>query len=395
MAASLLAPGRSVLTNVPRIDDCSVMTEVLEHLGVGVSWSDDSLTLDTTDVARQDTPYALVSKMRASIVVLGPLLGRFGRAQVAMPGGCNIGSRSIQLHIQGLEQMGVAFTSEHGELRASVDGELRGAPIRLGYPSVGATENLLMASVRARGTTVIQNAAREPEIVDLAAFLTSMGARISGAGGTTIEIEGVESLSPAEHRTVPDRVEAGTFALAACATRGDIVLREARADHLELLVDAITTAGGTVEEADEGLRVAMPDRPGAVDFATLPYPGFATDLQPLLLAVLATADGTSIGTENVFEQRFMFVDELNRMGADIRIEGHHAVVRGVDRLSAAPVKAQDLRAGAALVIAALGADGVTQISDMQFVDRGYEDFEGKLTALGAEVVRSREAASIA
>lgn len=390
MAASLLAPGRSRIENVPRIDDCRVMAEVLEHLGAGVAWHDGGLSIDAAELHSQETPYELVSKMRASIIVLGPLLGRFGQASVAMPGGCNIGSRSIQLHVQGLQQMGVVFASEHGELQAKVDGELRGATIRLDYPSVGATENLLMAATRARGTTVIQNAAREPEIVDLAAFLTTMGAKISGEGETTIEVEGVDSLAPTEFRTIPDRIEAGTFALAACATRGDVVLREARADHMKLLVEAIVTAGGTVEEADEGLRVAMPERPRAVDFATLPYPGFATDLQPLLLAVLATADGTSIGTENVFEQRFMFVDELNRMGADIRIEGHHAVVRGVERLSGAPVRAQDLRAGASLVIAALGAEGVTEIADMQFVDRGYEDFETKLTSLGAHVRRTRE-----
>jgi UDP-N-acetylglucosamine 1-carboxyvinyltransferase len=389
MAASLLAPGRSVVDNVPRIQDCFTMGEVLQHLGAGVSWAGDSVTIDATEVTSVETPYELVRRMRASILVLGPLLARFGRARVAMPGGCNIGSRAIDLHIKGLEKMGASFSSEHGYLSGETGG-LRGAPIQLDYPSVGATENLLMAAVAAKGTTVIENAAREPEIADLAGFLSVMGARIQGVGSATIEIEGVEDFTAARHRTVADRIETGTFAIAAVATRGDVTLEDARPDHLELVLDKLTEAGADVVVTEQGLRVRQDGRPRGVDFVTLPFPGFATDLQPPMMAMLAVADGTSIATENVFESRFMFVDELKRMGADVRTEGHHAVIRGVERLSSAPVRAPDLRGGAAMTIAALVADGVTEIADLYHVDRGYEDFEEKLTALGAEVRRERE-----
>jgi UDP-N-acetylglucosamine 1-carboxyvinyltransferase len=332
--------------------------------------------------------------MRASILVLGPLLARFGRAEVAMPGGCNIGSRAIDLHVRNLERMGASFVSEHGFLEAAAPEGLRGAVATLDYPSVGATENLLMAAVAARGTTVIENAAREPEIVDLVDFLSAMGARIDGAGTPTIEIEGVGGFSPTDHAVIPDRIEAGTWAIAAAATRGDVELAGARADHLDLVLAKLSDAGSTVEVTDRGVRVAQAERPRAVDFVTLPYPGFATDLQPPMMALLSVADGTSIATENVFESRFMFVDELKRMGADIRTEGHHAVIRGAERLSAAPVRALDLRAGVAMVIAALCADGVSEIADMYHVDRGYEDFEAKLEALGAEVRRERELVSL-
>jgi len=387
MVASLLADGTTVLDNVPRIQDCAVMVEVLEHLGASVTRAGSRVSIDTRGVHTQEAPYELVSKMRASISVLGPLLARYGRATVAMPGGCNIGSRNIDLHIRGLEQMGARFESEHGYLRAFAP-ELRGTVVSLDYPSVGATENAMMAGSGARGTTVIDNAAREPEIVDLAAFLIAMGARISGAGTTTIEIEGVDSFTPAEHRVVPDRIETGTFAIAACATRGDVVLAGARAEHLDLAFAKLAEAGAEISQAQEGVRVRMAGRPAAVDFTTLPYPGFPTDLQPQMVAMLATAEGTSIATENVFESRFMFVDELKRLGADIQTESHHAVIRGVERLQSAPVRAHDLRAGAAVVIAALAADGVTDVSDMGFVDRGYEDFERKLIEAGADVRRA-------
>ncbi|MGZ4124241.1 MAG: UDP-N-acetylglucosamine 1-carboxyvinyltransferase, partial [Actinomycetota bacterium] len=304
-------------------------------------------------------------------------------------GGCNIGSRKIDLHLKGLQKMGATFEQEHGFLEGRAD-RLHGAIISLDFPSVGATENVLMAAVAARGTTVIENAAREPELSDLAHFLTAMGARIDGVGTPTIEIEGVDDFIAVEHTVIPDRIEAGTYAIAACATGGSVRLEGARADHLDLVLDKLGEAGAHVAVVEDAIEVSLDGRPNPVDLVTLPYPGFPTDLQPQMMAMLATADGTSIVTENVFESRFMFVDELNRMGADIRTEGHHAVIRGVDRLSAAPVRALDIRAGFAMVIAALAADGVTEIEDVYHVDRGYEDFETKLTALGAEVRRQRQ-----
>jgi UDP-N-acetylglucosamine 1-carboxyvinyltransferase len=307
-----------------------------------------------------------------------------------MPGGDNIGSRPIDLHIDGLRKMGAKIGSEHGFLNAEAPQGLRGAVITLDYPSVGATENLMMAAVAARGTTVLDNAAREPEITDIAEYLTAMGARISGAGTSTIEIDGVSSFIPAEHTVIADRIEAGTWAVAAVATRGDVTIERARADHMELLLTKLADAGASVEMTERGVRVRQAERPRAVDFVTLPYPGLATDFQPILMAMLATASGTSIATENVFESRFLYVDELRRMGADIRTEGHHAVIRGVEKLSAAPVRAVDIRAGAAMVIAALCADGVTEIGDMHHVDRGYADLERKLTSLGASVRRVPE-----
>jgi UDP-N-acetylglucosamine 1-carboxyvinyltransferase len=386
MAASLLAEGRTVIHNVPDIEDCRTMAEVLEHLGATVDRSDHAVVIDTTGPLGLETPYELVRRMRASILVLGPLLARFQRARVAMPGGCNIGSRKIDLHISGLERMGATFTSQHGYLVAEA-ASLRGASLSLDFPSVGATENLLMAAVAAKGTTVIENAAREPEIQDLADFLTKMGARINGAGTPTIEIEGVGAFTSVEHTVIPDRIEAGTYAIAACVTGGDVLLRGARGDHLDLVLAKLTDAGANVSIHGEGIQVSMPERPRAVDLVTLPYPGFPTDLQPPIMALLAAAEGTSIVTENVFESRFMFVDELNRMGADMRTEGHHAVIRGVERLSSAPVRSLDLRAGAALILAALGAEGTTEIADIHHVDRGYEDIDGKLTAVGAEVRR--------
>jgi UDP-N-acetylglucosamine 1-carboxyvinyltransferase len=386
MAAALLAEGETVIEGAPRIVDCFTMAEVLEHLGAGVTWNDSTVTVDTSGVRGIETPYELVRRMRASIVVLGPLLARHGHARVAMPGGCNIGSRQIDLHLKGLERMGTRFSYEHGYLEAKAP-TLSGTSITLDFPSVGATENLLMASVGAAGTTVIDNAAREPEIQDLALMLIEMGATIHGAGTTTIEIEGTEDFRPVHHRVVSDRIEAGTFAIATCVAGGEVLMEGARADHLDMVLEKLADAGADIGVEPAGVQVRMADRPGSVDFVTLPYPGFPTDLQPQMMALLATARGTSIATENVFESRFMFVDELNRMGADIRTEGHHAVIRGVERLSAAPVRALDIRAGAAMIIAALAADGSTEISDLYYVDRGYEDIEGRLVALGAECRR--------
>jgi UDP-N-acetylglucosamine 1-carboxyvinyltransferase len=391
MAAALLAPGRTVLHDVPQIQDCLTMGEVLEGLGAGVAWRDGSVTIDATELTSVEAPYELVRRMRASTAVLGSLLARAGRARVAMPGGDEIGSRPIDLHVQGLRMMGAEIVSEHGFLVASTSG-LRGAAITLDYPSVGATENLMMAAVLARGTTVIDNAAREPEIADIASCLVSMGARIGGAGTSTIEIEGVDALAPAEHTTIADRIEAGTWAAAAVATRGDVTIENARPDHLDLFLHKLSDAGADVVMTEAGLRVSLSRRASAIDFVTLPYPGVATDFQPILMAVLATADGTSIATENVFESRFLYVDELRRMGADIRTEGHHAVIRGVERLSAAPVRALDIRAGAAMTIAALTADGVTEIADVHHLDRGYEDFAAKLGGLGVQAQRIDEPA---
>jgi UDP-N-acetylglucosamine 1-carboxyvinyltransferase len=392
MAAALLAPGRTVLRNVPHIQDCLTMGEVLEHLGAGLAWQGGTVTIDATDLTSVEAPYELVRRMRASTAVLGSLLARAGRARVAMPGGDEIGSRPIDLHIQGLRKMGAQIGSEHGFLVAETRG-LRGAAITLDYPSVGATENLMMAAVLARGTTAIDNAAREPEIADIARFLAAMGARIEGAGSSTIEIEGVDELTPADHVTIPDRIEAGTWAAAAVATRGDVTLEHARPDHLDLFLQKLGDAGADVAMTEQGLRIRGTERARAIDFVTLPYPGVATDFQPILMAMLATAEGTSIATENVFESRFLYVDELRRMGADIRTEGHHAVIRGVERLSAAPVRALDIRAGAAMVIAALSADGVTEISELHHLDRGYEGFVEKLHALGADVRRVEDPAT--
>ena len=386
MAASLLAEGRTVLHNVPDISDCRTMVDVLQHLGADVHRDGGSLFIDTSGAMGLETPYELVRRMRASILVLGPLLARFGQARVAMPGGCNIGRRKIDLHIRGLERMGAQFSYDHGYLVAEADG-LNGTVLSLDFPSVGATENLLMAAASARGTTVIENAAREPEIQDLATFLLAMGAEIDGVGTPTIQIQGFEALRPVEHTVIPDRIEAGTFAIAACVTGGDVLLEGARADHMDLVLPKLEEAGARIAVEERGVRVSLDGRAHQVDLVTLPYPGFPTDLQPPIMAMLATAEGTSIITENVFESRFMFVDELNRMGADIRTEGHHAVVRGVVRLQAAPVRALDLRAGAALILAALGADGVTDVSDIHHVDRGYQDIDAKLSGLGAEVSR--------
>jgi UDP-N-acetylglucosamine 1-carboxyvinyltransferase len=389
MAAAILAPGCSVIRNVPRIRDCAVMAELLGHFGVGVELHGDTAELDATDVRGSEAPHELFGQIRASIVVLGPLLARTGRARVSLPGGDEIGARPVELHVRGLERMGAAVRSEHGFLVAEAP-SLRGAAITLDYPSVTATENLLLAGVLAKGTTVIDNAAREPEIADLADFLVSMGARIDGAGSSTVLIDGVEGLHAADHDAVPDRIEAGTWGAAAVATRGDVTIENARPEHLDLFLTKLEDAGAQVTrglDGGAGLRVRQHAQPRAIDFVTLPYPGIATDFQPILLAMLAVADGTSIATENVFEGRFTYVGELQRMGADISTQGHHAVIRGVPRLSAAPVRAPDIRAGAALVIAGLVADGVTEVDDVHHIDRGYEDFEAKLTGLGGRVRR--------
>ncbi|HEX2051590.1 MAG TPA: UDP-N-acetylglucosamine 1-carboxyvinyltransferase [Actinomycetota bacterium] len=384
MAASVLVPGEVVLERVPRIRDVYLMAEVLERLGARVSMDGARLTIDASGDLEEEAPYELVTKMRASIQVLGPLLARLGRARVALPGGDAIGSRPIDLHLRGLERMGAKLTSQHGFVEGVAE-RLRGTRVLLEFPSVGATENLVMAAVTAAGTTTIENAAREPEIQDLAAFLSAAGARVDGAGTNTITIEGVDALRPVRHEVIPDRIEAGTFAIGAAATRGDVTLVDVRPEHLELPLEKLADAGAEIDRRDGGVRVAMRRRPRALDLVTLPYPGFPTDLQPMMMVLLSQADGPSILTENVFEARFLFVDELNRMGAQIRVEGHHAVIRGVERLSGAPVRAPDIRAGAALVLGGLCADGDTTVYDDGHVERGYERFDDKLRALGADV----------
>ena len=384
MAASLLAEGSFTIRNVPAIADIAIMSSVLTTLGCSVTFERGEMRITVPAEVRGEAPYELVRRMRASIVVLGPLLARRGHARVAMPGGCNIGSRKIDLHVGGLERMGATITGDHGYLEAR--GALHGASIVLDWPSHGATENLLMAATLARGTTVIENAARDPEIQDLAVMLSAMGARIDGAGTSRIEVEGVSELRAASHDVVPDRLEAGTFLIGAAVTGGEVRVTNARADHLDLVLSKLADAGARVEtEAGVGLR--MDARPRPVDFVTLPYPGFPTDLQPQMMVLAALADGTSVATENVFENRFLFVDELRRMGADIRTEGHHALIRGVRALDAAPVRAPDLRAGAALVLAALAAEGTTEITGLEHVDRGYEALESKLRGLGAKLTR--------
>lgn len=387
MAASLLAQGRTVLTEVPDILDVETMAELLRRLGCEVHRDNARVTIDVPERPEHRADYDLVRKMRASICVLGPLLSRCHEADVALPGGDNIGSRGLDMHVAGLERLGASVHNEHGYLLASAPGRLRGATIWLDFPSVGATETLLMAAVTAKGTTVIDNVAREPEIVDLCSMLQSMGARISGVGTSTLEIEGVDVLEPVEHRTVGDRIVAGTWAVAAAMTQGDVRVSNVRAEHLQMALDKLDMAGADVLPDAEGFRVTMDDRPRAVDIVTLPYPGFPTDLQPQFIALNSIADGSALVTENLFEARFRFVHELARLGADVQTEGHHALVRGVERLSGAPVEATDIRAGAALVLAGLVAEGVTTVHEMHHVDRGYAGFVDDLARLGADVRR--------
>ena len=388
MAASLLAEGRTTLTSVPNILDVTIMAEVLRRLGCTVEQVDGAVTIDVPAQPAHEADYDLVRRIRASIAVLGPLLARCGEAKVALPGGDAIGSRGLDMHVAGLIKLGATVESEHGYLIAKAP-SLTGAQVWLDFPSVGATENVLMAAVLAKGTTVIDNAAREPEIVDLCQLLQQMGAQISGAGTSTLEIEGVDGLHPATHETVPDRIVAGTWAVAATMTRGDVFVRGGRVEHLEMPLDKLVRAGAVIDAEPGGFRVRMEGRPKAVDVVTLPYPGFATDFQPLFLGLSTVAEGTAMFTENVFESRWMFVDELVRLGADVRTDGKHAVIRGREQLSGAPVRAHDIRAGAGLVLAGLVADGITEVSDVHHIDRGYEGFVEQLCALGADVRREK------
>lgn len=389
MAASLLAHGPSVLHNVPCLHDIFSMDKILTEMGMRVDFTGQSMTLDPARVQSNEAPYDLVRKMRASFFVLGPLLGRFGEARVSLPGGCLIGSRPVDIHLKGLEALGAAIRIEDGY--AVAKGRLRGADIELDFPSVGATENIIMAATLADGLTRVHNVAREPEIVDLARFLNAMGARISGAGTDLITVVGVDELTGAEHEVIPDRIEAGTFLIAGLATGGDVTVRNVNADHLGRFLEVLREMGAEIEVKGTSIRAHAPEGLRAIDFKTEPYPGFPTDLQAQMMVLLCVADGTSTIEEGLFENRFMQVAELSRMGAEIEVDGNRAVVHGVKSLSGAPVMASDLRASAALIIAGLIAKkGETMVSRVYHIDRGYERIEERLAGLGADILRKRE-----
>jgi UDP-N-acetylglucosamine 1-carboxyvinyltransferase len=394
MAAALLAPGRTVIENVPRITDILIMSEVLRRLGCEVTFTPSAVghggevTIDVPEMPAHEADYDLVRRLRASICVLGPLLARCGRAKVALPGGDAIGARGLDYHEAGLAALGAEVRSEHGFVIASAPLGLRGASIELAFPSVGATENIVMAAVLADGVTEIENAACEPEIVDICEMLVEMGAQITGAGTPRLTVEGVTALKPVRHRTVGDRIVAGTWAFGAAMTRGEVTVRGIKPEYLDVALEKVVFAGGEVMTEPDAFRVRMDQRPKAVDVSTLPFPGFATDLLPLAIGLAAVSEGTSMVTENIFESRFMFINEIVRLGAEIRVDGKHASIHGRDRLSSAPVRATDIRAGAGLVMAALCADGVTEIGQVHHIDRGYPDMVADLASLGVTVERA-------
>jgi UDP-N-acetylglucosamine 1-carboxyvinyltransferase len=385
MAASLLSTGVSVLHNVPLLRDITMMQDILSLLGAKIQRENSTLIIDTTGVSKEEIPEHLMREMRASVFLMGPLLGRFRRVRLSFPGGCAIGPRPINLHIKALEKIGAVVKDRCGFIDAEAV-HLTGGEIHFDFPSVGATENAMMAAAVAGGTTIIRNAAREPEVADLQDFLNRMGAKISGAGTDTIRIQGVETLSPAEHTVIPDRIEAGTFLIAGALTRGDVVVDKVIPEHLFSVIDKLQEIGARIDVNGDNVRVRGGEHRG-VDIKTLPYPGFPTDLQAPMFALLTTAKGTSIITENIFENRFKHVDELSRMGAKIKVEGRTAVIRGVPKLSGAIVAAHDLRAGAALVLAALAAEGISEIEQVYHIDRGYEALEKKLQTIGAKILR--------
>jgi UDP-N-acetylglucosamine 1-carboxyvinyltransferase len=397
MAACLLAEGRHVLSNVPRITDVDIMAELLAAMGVAARWGTvpGELVVETPPVLVPEAPYRLVEKMRASVVVLGPLLARYGRARVSMPGGDDFGHRPIDMHLHALEALGASFTAAHGYVEGRVDTSVMGRPALVGarvvleYPSHTATDNLLMACVLAEGRSVIDNAAREPEVEDLGRQLIAMGARIEGLGTSRLTIDGVESLHAADHEVIPDRVVAATYLAAGLITGGAVRVIDARADHMEMLLRKIEVMGGVVDVTGPGIVVRGPARLRGCDVSTLPYPGVATDYKPLITTMLAVADGVSVVTENLFAGRFRYVDELIRLGSNITTDGHHAMIRGVDHLVGTTVRATDIRAAAALVLAGLVADGATTIEGLEHVERGYDDFVGRLTSLGARIERLR------
>jgi UDP-N-acetylglucosamine 1-carboxyvinyltransferase len=392
IAASLLASGRSVLRGVPDLADIRTLGRLLSHMGARIERDGDALQVDTSRLARPEAPYELVKTMRASVLVLGPLVARFGKARVSLPGGCAIGARPIDQHLKGLQLLGARIELAHGYVEAAA-GRLHGAKVLFDLPTVTGTENLMMAAALAKGTTVLENSAREPEVVALADALNAMGGHVHGAGTSVITIDGVSELRPLHIAVIPDRIEAGTLLAAAMITGGDVLLRGARADDLEAAVSKMREAGAKIAQGSEGLRIVAPERADAADFITAPFPGFPTDLQAQLMACLTVAKGASRVVETVFENRFMHVQELVRMGADIAIEGHTAVVRGVPFLSGAPVMATDLRASASLVLAGLRAEGTTVVHRVYHLDRGYESLETKLSALGASIRRVKGASA--
>lgn len=389
MAAALLAEGTTTLTNCPKILDVPLMRKVLEGLGCSVEIDGHTVQITTPATLHSNADFDAVRQFRASVCVLGPLTARCGHAKVALPGGDAIGSRPLDMHQSGLEKMGASTRIEHGAVVAEAD-QLHGANIKLDFPSVGATENILTAAVLADGETQLHNAAREPEIVDLCTMLKEMGADISGEGTSTITIRGVDKLQPTEHEVIGDRIVAGTWAYAAVMTRGDITVGGIAPKHLHLPLEKLKSAGADIEDYVNGFRVRMDRRPAAVDYQTLPYPGFPTDLQPIAIGLSAVAEGTSIITENVFESRFRFVDEMLRLGADAQVDGHHVVIRGQERLSSTHVWSSDIRAGAGLVLSALCADETTTVHDVFHIDRGYPNFVENLQALGATIERTQE-----
>jgi UDP-N-acetylglucosamine 1-carboxyvinyltransferase len=390
LAATLLGKGSCTLTNIPRVVDVFTMSRLLAHLGARVESNGDRITVSVDEILVCRAPYKLVKTMRASVLVLGPLVARHGEAVVALPGGCAIGARPINMHLTALERMGAQITIEHGNVRACVEGRLQGAQIYFDVSTVTGTENIMMAACLAEGMTVIENAAREPEIADLAQFLITRGARINGAGTDVITIEGVPALHGADHEIIPDRIETATYLVAGAITRGDVTVERCRPEHSEALLAKLREAGAELMVEKETIRIRAPERLGCVNVKTLPYPGFPTDMQAQMMALMAVAQGSSMITETIFESRFMHVLELQRMGAQIRIDGNHAVVTGVERLSGAPVMASDLRASACLILAGLAAEGETRIGRVYHLDRGYEQLDQKLAGLGARIRRVQE-----
>ena len=387
--ATLLAKGESELSNVPALRDINTAVKLLRELGAEVEFQDNCYRINSDKIKSIEAPYDLVKTMRASVLVLGPLLARFGHARVSLPGGCAIGARPINLHLKGLEALGAEIKLDHGYVEATAE-KLRGAKISFDLPTVGGTENLLMAASLAEGETVLENAAREPEIVQLAEALNSMGAKIEGAGTAIIHIQGVASLNPLKCRVIPDRIEAGTFMIAAAITGGNVLIHGAVREDQEALISKLIETGTTIEAEASGLRVIGPKKLTPVDIRTSVFPGFPTDMQAQFMALMTMAEGTSRISETVFENRFMHVCELQRMGADIQIDGHSAIIRGTDQMIGAPVMATDLRASASLILAGLAAGNTTEVSRIYHLDRGYEKIEKKLASLGANIWREQE-----
>lgn len=391
LAASLLASkGESVISNVPELSDCKTLVDLLSVLNADVKLEKNKVYIDASEELSISAPYDLVSKMRASMLVMGPLLGRYGHCQVAMPGGCAIGSRPIEQHLKGFEKMGVEFSTTDGFIEGKTEGRLKGAKIHLDFPSVGATQNLMMGAALADGVTHIENAAMEPEIVDLQNYINRMGGKVIGAGTGHIKITGVEELTGTKHTVIPDRIEAGTFMVAAAITRSDILIENIVIEHLSAVVSKLEEIGVKFVEEGDNVRVISSEPLKATDIKTLPHPGFPTDMQSQLMALLLTLDGTSIVTETIFENRFMHVTEFNTMNADISLQDNHAVIRGGQELHGARVRATDLRSAAALILAGLVAEGYTIVTELHHLDRGYVGFHKKLKALGADIERVTE-----